>query len=432
MLDNKKVVTILGSTGSIGVQSLQVLEELRDTHRIGFLTAYSNIDLLAEQINKYKPLGVVVKDKNSCRELKSKINFSNIACGRDWLIESATDTRNDLIISALVGFSGVEPTLAAIEAGVNVALANKETLVSAGNIITEAAKRNKVELIAIDSEHSAILQCLAGENINEVEKIILTASGGPFFNTPKELFNRLSVKEALSHPNWSMGNKITIDSATMMNKGFEVIEAYWLFNLPPNKIEVLVHPQSIVHSLVQFNDGSVKAQLGLPDMRIPISYAISYPSRIKFNFPRIDLTKIGKLTFFKPDFDKFNCLKLAFQALNRAGTAPAILNAANEVAVANFINEKITFSEIPIIIETALSKIDIIDNPSLYFIIETDKETRDFSNKLISRNIVDIFNSEYNFILYVSFNRASGYLQTRVQTRKTDIMRIYNLIYKNK
>jgi 1-deoxy-D-xylulose-5-phosphate reductoisomerase len=388
MLDGKKIVTILGSTGSIGIQTLQVLENLWDTHRIGFLTANYNIDLLAEQIRKYKPIGVVVKDRESCAELKRKINNSNIKCGKENLLEAASDIRNDIVISALVGFSGVEPSLAAIESGINIALANKETLVSAGSIITEAVKRNKVELITIDSEHSAILQCLVGEDINEVEKIILTASGGPFLNTPKENFAKLTVKEALSHPNWSMGNKITIDSATMMNKGFEVIEAFWLFNIAYKNIQVMIHPQSIIHSLVQFVDGSVKAQLGLPDMRIPISYSLNYPRRMKFNFPRLDLSEIAQLTFIKPDFEKFPCLKLAYHTLDIGGTAPAILNAANEIAVEYFINEKITFTDIPLTIEYALSKIDVTANPSLSIIIETDKETRNLVKKHISNRLL--------------------------------------------
>ncbi len=270
------------------------------------------------------------------------------------------------------------PTLAAIEAGATIALANKETLVSAGEIITAAAKNKGISILAVDSEHSAILQCLAGEHHSEIEKIILTASGGPFRNLPIEEFGEITLAQALKHPNWSMGNKVTIDSSTLMNKGFEVIEARWLFDLPPEKIDVVVHPQSIVHSLVQFIDGSVKAQLGTPDMRVPIAYALHFPHHIPMNFQRLDLVSVGNLSFFPPDLEKFPCLKLAFEAIKSGGTSTAILNAANEVAVQAFLAEKIRYIDIPAVISSALGKIPNTAHPSLEEIANVDRETREF------------------------------------------------------
>ena len=386
MSKRQKTISILGSTGSIGVQALDVLGTIPENFRIGYLTTNSNVDVLVQQIKKFNPIGIVVNDKNACKELQKKIKFKgNVLSGKNGLIEAASESSNDLVLSALVGFSGVEPTLAAIGAGTNIALANKETLVSAGQIITESAKKNNVKIIAVDSEHSAILQCLIGESLDEVEKLILTASGGPFLNVPIEKFRKLTAKDALKHPNWSMGNKITIDSATLMNKGFEVIEAYWLFGLPQDKVEILIHPQSIIHSMVQFIDGSVKAQLGLPDMRIPISYALSYPKRLKYDFPRLDLIKLKELTFLKPDYKKFPCVKLAFDALSTGGTATTIVNAANEIAVYAFLAKEIRFSDIPLCIEEALAKIENKSKPKLNDIIESDKKTRDFVKKYIHK-----------------------------------------------
>lgn len=384
MSKKQKTISILGSTGSIGIQTLQVLENIPEHFRIGYLTTNTNIEILAQQIKKFNPIGVVIKDKHSFEKFIKEIKFNGkVLQGKKGLIEAAGDSINDLVLTALVGFSGVEPTLEAIKSGITIALANKETLVSAGSVITKAAKKKKVEIIAVDSEHNAVMQCLVGESKEEVEKIILTASGGPFFNTPESELIKMTAKQALKHPNWSMGNKITIDSATMMNKGFEVIEAYWLFGIPKNKIDILIHPQSIVHSMVQFTDGSVKAQLGLPDMRIPISYALSYPRRLKYDFPRLDLTQLSDLTFIKPDLGKFPCIKLAYNALETGGTAPTILNAANEIAVHSFLENKIKFTDIHHCIETALNEIEIHNKPDLTDIIETDKDVRKFVHRFI-------------------------------------------------
>ncbi len=383
-MNNPRTISILGSTGSIGVQTLEVLDSFPDSFKIGYLTANTKIDRLAEQVRQYNPVGVAISDEKSYFEFKKKYSFDcEILCGEEGVCIAAAYSKNGLIVQSLVGFSGVKPTLSAIYQGTEVALANKETLVSAGNVVTNAAKENNIRLTAIDSEHSAILQCLIGESVDEVEKIILTGSGGPFRDFPKESFEDLTVEQALSHPNWTMGNKITIDSATMMNKGFEVIEAYWLFGLTIEQIDVVIHPQSIIHSLVQFIDGSVKAQLGMPDMRIPISYALSYPKRLNYNFPRLNLSDITKLEFFKPDFEKFRCLQLAFNALQVGGTAPAIVNAANEIAVGAFLNKEIKFSEIPVCIEDALIKINVINNPNIDEIVNTDLEVRKVTKNFI-------------------------------------------------
>lgn len=384
MPETKKTVSILGSTGSIGCQSLDVIDRIENTFGIGYLTANRNIRLLEEQALKFNPVGVAIGDEALCREFKKTTSFKGeVLSGVEGVLQAAAYESNDLVLSALVGFSGVLPTLEAIKQGTTIALANKETLVSAGSIITREALLNNVDIIAVDSEHSAILQCLAGESDKEVEKIILTASGGPFLDTPVESFGRLTVKDALNHPNWSMGDKITIDSATMMNKGFEVIEAYWLFSQPREKIDVLIHPQSIVHSMVQFVDGSVKAQLGLPDMRIPISYALTYPSRMKMDFPRLDLADLTDLSFRRPDLGRTPCLRLAFESLDMGGNAPTIINAANEVAVRAFLNESITFDQIPSIIEKALEKISHSIDPSLDDIVLTDRQTRIFAESII-------------------------------------------------
>lgn len=372
-MNNKRTISILGSTGSIGRQTLDVLESADNGFELNFLTANSNYKLLAEQAQKYKPKCIVITDDNAYDEFKKISDFSGkLLKGKKSLVEVINAYQNDLVVSALVGFSGVEPTLHAIRSGSDIALANKETLVSAGKIITEEARKNNVNLLAVDSEHSAILQCLAGESQEQIEKIILTASGGPFKNTSVEKFNELSVKDALNHPNWSMGNKITIDSATMMNKGFEIIEAFWLFDINIDQIDVLVHPQSIVHSLVQFVDGSVKAQLGLPDMRVPIAYALNYPNRLDYDFPRMDLAEIGNLTFEKPDEEKFKCLKLSYKSLEEGGNIPAVVNAVNEVAVELFLNEKIKFNHIPELIERVLEDFVKIESPTIDEIIETD------------------------------------------------------------
>jgi 1-deoxy-D-xylulose-5-phosphate reductoisomerase len=305
-----------------------------------------------------------------------------VLSGREGLLEIVCREDADIVINALVGFAGLKPTIEAIKHKKNIALANKETLVVAGELVTTMAGEYGVSLLPIDSEHSAIFQCLVGEQRNQATKIILTASGGPFLYTPKDEFAAISVKQALNHPNWKMGNKITIDSATLMNKGLEVIEAHWLFGLPVERIEVVIHPQSIIHSMVEFVDGSIKAQLGLPDMKIPIQYALTYPDRVNLNGGRVDFPKLGTMTFLTPDREKFRCLQLAYDAIALGGTAPAIMNAANEVAVQAFIEEKITFHRIPQLIEQALNKITVKTVPDLDQTFESDRKTREFVRTL--------------------------------------------------
>lgn len=378
-----KKVLILGSTGSIGVNALNVIRNLPDRFSVAGLTANSNISVLSEQIKEFNPQFVVIKDKSKARELSEIVNGNvDIICSDNALIEAAQKYDYDILIGAIVGFAGLTPTIEAIKRGKRIALANKETLVVAGEIVTRLVAENGAEIIPVDSEHSAIYQCLVGEKLNEVEKLILTASGGPFLNKEKSFFDNATVNEALNHPNWKMGSKITIDSATMMNKGLEVIEAHWLFGLPVEKIDVVIHPQSIIHSMVQFVDGSIKAQMGLPDMKLPIQYALTFPERLTNNFERTNLPLINNLSFFEPDFDKFECLKLAYMALKTGGTAPCILNAANEVAVDKFLKGIIRFPEIPKLINKALDKIENHSNPDLETIIECDKLTRDFVNNL--------------------------------------------------
>lgn len=378
-----KKVLILGSTGSIGVNALNVIRKFPDRFSIAGLTANSNISVLSEQIKEFNPQFVVIKDKSKAKELSEIVNQNvEIISSENALVEAAQKYDYDILIGAIVGFAGLTPTIEAIKRGKRIALANKETLVVAGEIVTRLVAENGAEIIPVDSEHSAIYQCLVGENLNEVEKLILTASGGPFLNKEKSFFDNATVNEALNHPNWKMGSKITIDSATLMNKGLEVIEAHWLFGLPVEKIDVVIHPQSIIHSMVQFVDGSIKAQMGLPDMKLPIQYALTFPERLSNNFERTNLPLINNLTFFEPDFDKFECLKLAYMALQTGGTAPCILNAANEIAVDKFLKGFIRFSEIPKLINKALDKIENHSNPDIETIIECDKLTRDFINNL--------------------------------------------------
>ena len=374
-----KKVLILGSTGSIGINTLNVIRNFPEEFKITALTVNTRIDLLEPQINEFLPETVVVKDEKIGLELRKKIsNKCKVLTGEQGLIEAASSLDYDIFVGAMVGFSGLAPALEAIKRGKIIALANKETLVVAGELVTQMCKSYNAKLIPIDSEHSAIYQCLEGENKNSVEKLILTASGGPFLNKRKSALESVTVKEALSHPNWKMGNKITIDSASMMNKGLEIIEAHWLFEIEKEKIEVVIHPQSIIHSMVQFVDGSIKAQLGLPDMKLPIQYALTYPSRLANNYERTDLPKIGSLTFFSPDMEKFECLELAYKVLGEGGTAPCVLNAANEVAVDKFLKGKIKFSSIPHLINTALDKIENHKSPNVDTIFECDKKTREF------------------------------------------------------
>ncbi|MBE2254840.1 MAG: 1-deoxy-D-xylulose-5-phosphate reductoisomerase [Ignavibacteria bacterium] len=375
-----KKISIFGSTGSIGVNTLNVIDNLNNNGfnvEIVYLSSNSNLDVLTGQINKYKPKGVIINNKESYEKLKS-LNFLNteILFGEEGLLEIASRDDYDILVSALVGFAGLLPTIEAIKKGKRIALANKETLVTGGKIIMDLINKSGAELLPIDSEHSAILQCIVGENSKEISKLIITASGGPFRKLEKNKFKDVTVDDALNHPNWKMGKKITIDSATLMNKGLEVIEAKWLFDINPENIEVLIHPQSIIHSMVEFTDGSVKSQMGVPDMKIPIQYAITYPERINSDFERIDYKNLKDLTFEEPDFDKFECLKLAFDSLVSGGTYPVVLNAANEIAVELFLNSKVKFIEIPGIIKNSLDNHKNLTNFEVSDILTIDKITR--------------------------------------------------------
>lgn len=336
-----RVISVLGSTGSIGTQALEVIREHKEEFRIDAIAAHSNVDLLEAQVREFRPKITAVAETAKYKELKSRVGgLTYVAAGQEGVVEAATCESCDTVVSAIVGIAGLIPTYNAIIKGKNIALANKETLVTAGRIIMGEVKRNNVKMLPVDSEHSAIFQCLANSKHNEISKIILTASGGPFrTKTLKELEN-VTVQDALKHPNWSMGKKITIDSATLMNKGLEVIEARWLFDIMPESIEVCIHPQSIIHSAVEFADGAIIAQLGLPDMKIPIQYALTYPERLSTSGERLSLTSIGKLTFYKPDTEKFKCLKLAIKALKMGDSACVVLNGANEEAVKLFLSGK--------------------------------------------------------------------------------------------
>ena len=378
-----KKVLVLGSTGSIGVNTLNVIRNFPDKFSVAALTINTRIDLLEPQIYEFKPPVVVVKDEKLASELRKKLTVKcEVLSGIEGLIYVAANLDYDILLGAMVGFAGLAPTLEAIKHGKRIALANKETLVVGGELVTELCEKYNAELIPVDSEHSAIYQCLVGEDIHSVQKIILTASGGPFLHLNKEELKNVTVKEALNHPTWKMGNKVTIDSASMMNKGLEVIEAHWLFGLPKEKIEVAIHPQSIIHSMVEFIDGSIKAQMGLPDMKLPIQYALGYPERLKSKFQKTCLPDIKTLTFFSPDLQKFECLKLAYQVLNDGGTAPCVLNAANEVAVDRFLNGDIKFSYIPTLINKTLDKIENHKSPDVETIFECDKLARDLAVQL--------------------------------------------------
>ncbi len=378
-----KKLLILGSTGSIGINTLNVIRNFPERFCVTALTVNTRTDLIEPQIEEFNPAFVVVKDKNLAAELSKRLSRKcEVLAGEEELLAAAAESDYDILVGAMVGYAGLAPTIEAVKRGKRIALANKETLVVAGQLVTELARDSGAEIIPVDSEHSAIYQCLAGENLYDIEKLILTASGGPFLNRSKEEFKTVTIDEALKHPNWKMGSKITIDSATMMNKGLEVIEARWLFGLPVEKIEVVVHPQSIIHSMVQFIDGSIKAQLGLPDMKLPIQYALSYPERLSNDFERTNMPLIGTLTFFEPDLNKFECLKLAYDSLSCGGTAPCILNAANEVAVDKFLKGGIGFADIPGIIGKSLDAITNHSSPNLSVIMDTDKKTREFAETL--------------------------------------------------
>jgi 1-deoxy-D-xylulose-5-phosphate reductoisomerase len=374
-----KKIAILGSTGSIGTQALDVVQANPDHFSLEVLTAHSNADLLIEQAKKFKPNAVVIGDESKYQIVKDALWNDDIKvyAGQEALEQIVESTEIELVLTALVGAAGLKPTVNAINAGKTIALANKETLVVAGDLVTALAKSKAVNIYPVDSEHSAIFQCLAGEWHNPIEKIILTASGGPFRGKSHEFLSTVTKAQALKHPNWTMGAKITIDSASLMNKGLEVIEAKWLFNLKPSQIEVIVHPQSIIHSIVQFQDGSMKAQMGLPDMKLPIQYAMGYPNRLPSDFPRFDFTKYPQLTFEQPDTSTFRCLGLAFEAMERGGNMPCIMNAANEIAVAKFLNDEIGFLEIPDMIEKAMNTIDFVATPTLDDYIATDFAARE-------------------------------------------------------
>lgn len=356
---------------------MEVIAKFPQKFRVVYLSAHRNIDLLREQINQFRPRGIVVPDEERAEVLRKSLKWSTeILCGDDGLMEIVSRNDVDLVIMSLVGFAGLRPTMRAIEAGKDIALANKETLVVGGELIMGMVRQKRIRLLPIDSEHSAIFQCLQGENINHIERLILTASGGPFLHLEKERFSAVSVQQALNHPTWRMGNKVTIDSATLMNKGLEVIEAFWLFSVPPEKIEVVVHPQSVIHSMVEFVDGSIKAQLSLPDMKIPILYALAYPDREVSSARRIDFHTMRQMTFSPPDTDKFECLPLAFHALRMGGTAPAVLNAANEVAVQMFLEGQLSFDAIPRVIRDALNAHAPLRSFTLSDLERIDAETR--------------------------------------------------------
>lgn len=382
----KKKIAILGSTGSIGTQALEVIAAHADVFEVEVLTAQRNADLLIEQAKQFNPNAVVIGDDAHYEKVKAALLPLDIKvfAGENALASVVQMDSIDLVLTALVGYSGLKPTIKAIEAGKNIALANKETLVVAGELITALAKAKGVNIYPVDSEHSAIFQCLVGEFHNPIEKIILTASGGPFRGKKKHELMQVTKAQALKHPNWTMGAKVTIDSASLMNKGLEVIEAKWLFGLKPEQVEVVVHPQSIIHSLVQFKDGSIKAQLGLPDMRLPIQFAMSYPNRIKSDFPRFDFTQYPAFTFEKPDTETFRNLALAFEAMGRGGNMPCVLNAANEIAVQEFLQDRIGFLQMSELVEKCLNKMDYIANPAFEDYVNTDKETRIKAKELIN------------------------------------------------
>ncbi len=374
-------LSILGSTGSIGVNTLNVVDRLPGLFDVVCLTAGKNAELLIEQSLKYNPETVVINDQAAFAAVRSELAGKGISVlqGSDALVEVAAQDV-DLVLNALVGSAGMAPTIAAVKSGTDVALSNKESLVMAGGIINRLRRRTGSSIYPIDSEHSAIWQCLAGEDNADIKRLILTGSGGPFRTRDKTSFKNITVTEALNHPNWSMGSKITIDSATMMNKGLEVIEAFWLFDIGPDRIDVIIHPQSIIHSLVEFNDGSQKAQLGLPDMKIPIQYALTYPRHFQADWESLDLVKQKQLTFEEPDHDKFPCIGLAYDVLEKGGTAPAVLNVANEQAVYRFLREEIKFTQIPVLIENALAKHHWVEKPDLLDIKEIEHWTETFIN----------------------------------------------------
>ena len=377
-MGTKRQLAILGSTGSIGTQALQVIAEHADLFEVYALTANHNVDLLIEQARRFSPEAVVIADETLYPKLKEALSDLPIKtfAGSDAIAQIVEAQPIDMVLTAMMGYAGLYPTIRAIKAGKAIALANKETLVVAGELITRLALENRVPIIPVDSEHSAIFQCLAGENDNAIEKIILTASGGPFRTLSAEELKHVTKNEALKHPNWKMGAKITIDSASMMNKGFEVIEAQWLFNVTPDQIEVAVHPQSIVHSMVQFQDGAIKAQLGLPNMKLPIQYAFAYPHRLPSSDPKPRLEHYMSLTFERPDTDRFPLLGYAYEAMRQGGNMPCIMNAANEIVVEAFLHDRIAFTDMPRLIARAMDEVAFVATPTYDDYVTTDAEAR--------------------------------------------------------
>jgi len=380
----KKQIAILGSTGSIGTQALEVIEENPDLFEVYALTANNNDKLLVEQARKFHPEIVVIANKEKYAYVKEALEDlpMKVFSGSESISDVAEMGPIDIVLTAMVGYSGLQPTIHALKAGKTIALANKETLVVAGEIICDLAQKHRCAILPLDSEHSAVFQCLAGET-SPIEKIILTASGGPFRGKSRDFLKNVTRAEALKHPNWSMGAKITIDSATMMNKGFEVIEAKWLFGVKPEQIEAIVHPQSLIHSMVQFEDGSIKAQMGLPDMKLPIQYAFGYPYRLKNNYPRLDFSTCKEMTFEKPDLEVFRNLAFAYDAMKKGGNAPCILNAANEIVVDAFLKERIGFLEMSDIIEQTMNRVAFIAKPTYEDYVATDRETRNVTLSII-------------------------------------------------
>jgi len=377
-----KRISILGSTGSIGQNALKVINHLGDGFEVKYLTAARSSEVLIEQVRKFQPEAVAVVDSIAANEVKEALSGSGVKVlsGREGLLELASRDDVDVVLNGLVGSAGMEPTIRALEAGIDVALSNKESLVMAGELIENIKKETGAEIYPVDSEHSAIWQCLQGEDTNSIRRIILTGSGGPFRTRPLEEFLDITLEEALNHPNWKMGNKITIDSATMMNKGLEVIEAHWLFGVGREQIDIVIHPQSIIHSMVEFSDGSIKAQLGLPDMKLPIQYALTYPERVEADWVDAKFSDISYLTFEEPDLVKFSCIRLAYEALQRGGSAPAALNVANDNSVAAFLAGEISFTEIATLNEMALIEHDWTSQPDLDFLLELESWGKQFIN----------------------------------------------------
>ncbi len=380
-----KHISILGSTGSIGTQALEVVRANPNLYKIDALTAQHNADLLIEQALEFKPELVVIGNESLYQQVKLALPEVTVIAGEEGLLAAVQLPQTHLVLTAVMGSVGLKPTVAAIEANKDIGLANKETLVVAGELVMDLARQHGVKIIPVDSEHSAIFQCLVGEEQNEIEKILLTASGGPFRGKDRNFLATVTKNEALKHPNWVMGAKITIDSASLMNKGLESIEAKWLFNLKPEQVEVVVHPQSIIHSMVQFTDGSIKAQMGLPDMKLPIHYALAYPQRLKSDFERFSFLKYPELTFSKADTKSFRNLELAYTAMEKAGNMPCILNAANEIVVDAFLKDKIGFLEMSSVIEQTMENTGFIAHPTLNDYLETDRLSRIFATELVTK-----------------------------------------------